>query len=257
MPAKIYRQCWEIKMNQHDFDKELQDLYQKRKQQIKAPDVALPFARKKNKFISKPTVFMLGGLSAFGLMAIVNQYQPSKPAQVRSIQTVKYVLEISPYEEVEEDNTLVLPQLLPEKPESSLPPIPTLADIPVNHFTLETDINLLQGNIEPIELPHMQERDFLVQPTLRVMPKYNKFDLDGAVSASIELSYQVNKMGDVSDIDIVESSVNRKLEKSSIKALSQWRYIPSEDLHSTSKHYRVLFDFTANANRKVPSSVID
>lgn len=237
-------------MSQHDFDKELQDLYQKRKQHIKVPDVALPFVHNQKKRVSKPAIFMLGGLSAFALMAIVNHYQPPKKPQDIPVQTIKYVLEVAPYEKAKEDNIVISHQALPEKPRSVLPAVPPLTVIPANNFSLDTDIDLLNESIEPIELPRMQEPNLLVKPSYRVMPRYDEFDLDGSASASIELSYQVDKMGNVTSIDIIESSANRKLQKLSVKALSQWRYRPLETEQGEHQQYRVVFDFTTDVDLK-------
>lgn len=230
-------------MNQSNFDKELAELYQQRKQQVQAPKINLPKDNVKSKWrFKKPSLFMVGSLSAFGLMAFVHHFYAPKPQKVVPVQEAKYILSVTELAEPE-DNSIIVKQPLPPKPTSQVPES-TILDKPPAVTSLQTEINLPQTSDYSLDLPNLKLVAKEIKPSLKVMPKYSIYDLNGVENAQIELSYQVNSKGETQGITVVNSTANRKLQKAAIKALSQWRY-PVSDVASQDQAFTVIFDFSA------------
>lgn len=229
-------------MSQHDFDKELQSLYQKRKQQITPPDVVTPSIAKKKWALYKPSLFMIGSLTAFGLLAVVNHFYAAKPKRVSTPPASKLALEIIPYEEAEVD-VIKVAEPLPPLPETQLPTSVGIKSIALNHKIIDVEVSLSVDPQKGITIPDIHKAAVPVLPSIKVMPAYDIYDLNGKKSANIELRYQVNLSGHPHNIEVISSSANRKLQKSAIKALSQWHYPLAENLDTQKKYYRVMFDF--------------
>ena len=81
-------------------------------------------------------------------------------------------------------------------------------------------------------------KQFTLKPIYKVMPVFSRTATHE--NGQIKLTYKVNAKGAVDNIRIMESSVNRTLEKSAKKALSQWQFTPGMN---TEEKLHIVFQF--------------
>lgn len=232
-------------MNDEQFDKELATLYQKRKSQIVAPSVSLEGieAKPRSSIIKLCSVFAIGGLASFGIMALVT-HLVEKPVPIMSTNDKNHHVDITEIELARNTEEMVLPKV-------ELPPQPEVAAIVVRNESITPLKNGVKVNkvesiamnmVQTVTLPQLKEPELTITPTYKVMPKFFPKTLHENQSGSIKLSYQIDESGGVVNIEVVESEVNRVLQRSAKKALAKWQYNPKDNLQS---RYEIIFEFNS------------
>jgi periplasmic protein TonB len=235
-------------MNDEQFDKELAELYQQRKGQIVVPEVNLAESRKNRNysFIKLISIFTVGGIASFGIMAVITHFAKS-PKYTNTVFSSSHQVNLVEKKMKANDDQLINNAVsLPHKPE--LPPLlPELnVLIPVKNILQESDIdtiNINAGNV--VQIPHLQTPEFLFKPVFKVMPKFPKKSLKDKESGAIRLRYEIDTSGKVQNIKVIESRVTRELQHSAINALEKWRYEP--DVIQSRKH-EIIFEFNQKTN---------
>ena len=239
-------------MSVDKFDKDIESLYFERKRSINAPTIS--FVDPTNKLFQKPkrrwneslSILAMGGLASFCIFAIVNHLAYLPPDAVTVANTESFYIDV-----VDVDNTINENQ-----PINTTPPTAkvyqqkTLIEPPQKTFELSSTAPIKATEVKKVTLDKakLQVATILpnkiplsVKPIYKVMPTYNRTENNNQPDhGEIKLTYHINESGGVDTIKVVESSVNRLLEKSAKKALSQWQFSPNVQ---TNKEFQIVFQF--------------
>ena len=230
-------------MKDEQFDKELSGLYQQRKSQIVAPNVNLGASSNIRKYslFKLLSIFTVGGVASFGIMAIITHFA-ANPIKQKPMLIGQHQVDIADdkIKQVDDNVIVVKPKLLP-KPEITtleseldiLTPIKN--DAQVNQVE---DINL--NIVQIVELPRLNEPEFLIKPLYKVMPKFPNKSLQEQQSGAIRLRYEIDSTGSVKNIEVIKSDVSRPLQRSAKKALAKWKYKPEDNVQGS---YEIIFEF--------------
>lgn len=236
-------------MSTDKFDKEIGQLYQQRKRQLVAPeiDINIDVRNKDIKSTSQfslsrmVAIFIAGGTASFGILAIIGHLANNPVKQENSfnvghqVEMIKVVTE-----KVEKDLIPVKQPLTPTPIKKLIKSELGLVVEPNNETALIKDFTFDEGAVQVITLPQLQEPVISMDPTFKVMPKYSVKALMANQTGTIKLSYKIDVNGKVNNIDILETSVNRELQKSAKLALSKWQYKPAQGYKDS---YEIIFEF--------------
>jgi len=230
-------------MSSDNFDNEVSKLYQQRKAQIIVPQIDLKQPSKTRRLSTTAllSIFSAAGIASFGIMAIISHLsnsQVKKAINYNASHQIE-VTKIIPIKEVEK--TVSIQQPLPPKPIIKQPKETSPPDIKrqVNQSYIAPE-SIGSGQVQIITLPQLKEPKLAVKPVYKVLPKYALNSLQSKRSAKIQLKYKITPAGEVENIIIVKSSVNRKLQLAAKKALAQWQYAPNNNFKES---YEIIFEF--------------
>ncbi|MDG1750079.1 MAG: TonB family protein [Thalassotalea sp.] len=232
-------------MNDEQLDKELAGLYQQRKAQMVAPKVNLAKATKNStySFAKLISIFTVGGLASFGIMAVITHFAKS-PEHSKPIFTPIHQVNLAEPKTKQTEDIFVVDKVpLPAKPEppSLLPELDVLT--PVKNEAHISDIeNITLNTRQVVLIPHLKDPEFLVKPVFKVMPKFPTKSLKDQESGAIRLRYEIDTTGKVQNIQVIESGVTRELQRSAISALAKWRY---ESDITQQKDHEIIFEFNS------------
>lgn len=232
-------------MTGKDFDKEISELYQQRKAQVVAPTIDL----QQQPLVSNyhPTkllsLFVAGGIASFGVMAIISHLS-TPPSEVTITKVTEQPIKLIdlPPQEADEKQVLVA-KSLPTKPESNLAKLAHGTELQVtqnNEQSMSEVINV-EALITPVSLPTLTAPKVTLEPTYKVLPEYSLSARKAQQTGEVVLRYQIDSAGKVTNITLISSDVSRELQRSAKKALTQWRYKPSNSLPGEQV---VTFQFT-------------
>lgn len=232
-------------------DEVINKLYQHRKSAVRVPEITLEdlgsrttvFKEKRFSLMKYIVVIFGGGLASFGILAVISHLAkapvPSKPINKPYINTSNTI----------EFKTDALSQLKNQAVNKAVADInkglPELKTLPkrVNDTVNFDDVRF------PIVATSLLDDNFILtvkQPVSaanvihRVLPTYPKSVLLSGQSGKVKLAYQVNQQGVVNNIKVINSNGSRALEKSSIKALSNWQFVGNA---AYTDEYEVVFEF--------------
>lgn len=230
-------------MKDESFDKEVAALYQQRKSQIVAPNVTLsqPLVKVKYSVFKLFSIFTVGGLASFGILAIV-AHLAKKPEEHKQILLNQHQVEIADIPVKTQNTEIMVPKLvLPPKPELPITRVkPNVSKTSKNVLNL-SDVNNVELNlIQVVKLPHLKEPKLSIKPVYRVMPKYSFKTMKAQHSGAVRLRYEIDSSGNVKNINIINSEVSKDLQRSAKKALAKWKYNPEDDFLSS---YEIIFEF--------------
>ena len=230
-------------MNDEQFDKELSELYQQRKAEIVAPKINLiePTKRKNYSLAKLFSIFTVGGIASFGILAIITNLA-KKPAGSNIVITPKHQVSLADQKARETDDTVMIEKVtLPPKPEppTLLPELDVL--IPEkNNARVNVIENITLNTKQIISVPHLKDPEFLLKPVFKVMPKFPSKSLKEQESGFIRLRYEIDTSGKVINIEIIEREVSRELQRSAINALAKWRY---QEATEQKINHEIIFEF--------------
>ena len=232
-------------MNDEHFDKELSKLYQQRKAQFDAPEVNLSKrpVGKNYSFTKLVSIFTLGGVASFSILAIVTHFA-KRPENSNQVVGEIHQIELAENKTEKKDEKLTInTTTLPPKPASpaSLPELNII--IPEKNKTHTSDIEKITLKTKQVvRIPSLKDPEFIVKPIYKVMPKFPNKSLKDRESGAIKLGYEIDTTGKVHNIKIIESDVNRELQRSAINALAKWRY---ESVISQHREHEIIFEFNS------------
>ncbi|WP_440876927.1 energy transducer TonB [Thalassotalea sp. PLHSN55] len=233
-------------MTTDNFDKNIKQLYQQRKAQLHAPDIKLADSystKKDHSWSSRIAILMIGGVASFGIMALVSHFATLPDATKKPTTEVHQPIEIAEVviAKPTEDAIVVVPKLPPTPPPPTSPPSQQSLsngaeqiNVSAEHFTF----NLDEAHV--VVLPDIKQVNMAPKLIHKVAPIYPVNAIKNRRFGSIKLSYKIDDLGKVDNIAVVESKVNKQLEKAAIKALAQWQY---QESVSSSEVHHVVFDF--------------
>ena len=231
-------------MSRDNFDKEVAQLYQQRKQQIVAPEIKLQQEPSIHKYspLKLLILFLAGGMASFGIMAIISHLSTNQSKTIDpkiNSQTIK-LIELTPNKPTEK--TIATSKPLPPLPIVNSPETPLILPVQAkanNHVIKPAKISV--ALMQVVTVPQLTEPKLVIEPIYKVLPEY---PLDARINnqtGEIKLSYQIDSTGKVSHINIVSSSVEKVLQRSAKKALAKWQYKPNTQL---SGPHEIIFKFT-------------
>jgi len=232
-------------MSVDNFDKEVSQLYQQRKSEINAPhiDVHLPTKPIKQKLsLSRLfAIFFIGGAASFGVFAVIS-YLANTDQVTKSTFSANHIVEIKKIDtEKVTEKSVVVQQVLPPKPKRSEPiktqTVPTQVQNASDEFT---QFEIQSPQIQVVTIPKIKEPKLIVTPIYKVIPKYPLEARRVGSSGVIRLKYRINAQGKVDNIDVINSTLERSLQKSAKKALAQWQYPPNARYETS---YEIIFEF--------------
>lgn len=237
-------------MKHDSSDQEIAQLYQQRKQSIKAPNIALNEANSAVLDVNKQTkpssllktlmVLILGSGASFGILAIIS-HLAVVPNSTEQINEQSSTFEI---DEIIEPNVKKAPVI----PIAPLPPKP-LKKEQSETFLIELDnaqalvptVDRFEGELATtVTLPDLALAETELTPEFKVMPQYPTMAIRDKRSGSIKLSYRITEQGRVVDIQVEETNVNQQLKHAAKHALKQWRY---QENSQVIERQAVVFEF--------------
>ena len=235
-------------MKHEDSDREINALYQQRKQQVKAPEINLTSVQrgKKSRYsiVQLLTILFFGGAASFGILAVISHFsvQPNMPTNPSS-QTKWNVVELDHGEvkPIDEVFAIQIPPLVPLKP--SVAPVYSKNEPVHGVRSLSNTLNIsLPVDVVTVSItPKIEQPALSLVPIYQEQPKYSHQAIRAKQSGMVKLGYMISPQGNVLNITTVESSVNRELSISARKALSKWRYLEGK---YSEEGYEIIFDFT-------------
>lgn len=246
------------------FEQEIAMLYQQRQQQISPPKINLvnPVAKTtgKSKYSIKQllTFIAFGSFASFGIFAMITYLvKPvdQSEANTVSVQSVNYI-QLTPKTLTPKENeqTIVFteaPRVIVKPVLPQLPQINTREIIPSDDKELvigSNNIDLSMVQPEVFQAPKLAEPSIPLVPEYKVMPKYRISPNKVKQFGEVKLGYQITAQGDVVNVAVIESSVNKELQKSAKTALSQWRFANKgakngAQINVPLKQYEIVFKF--------------
>jgi len=235
------------KVQDEALDEEMATLYQQRKATTVAPKINIAELQKthKKKF-SLPrmlSVLLTAGGASFAIFAIISNLAiidtSSKPIDT-----------ISPPIAVEKLPTKVNDMAEDERYAVAIPPLPPQSkptakpkNIAVAHQSGQLQnqvIELPENYIQGVEVPALTQPELALKPVFKVLPKYFVDQGNKRRYGEVKLSYQINKNGTTTNIQVISSNVDRELKKSAKQALAQWKYNATGQYHEV---YEIIFEF--------------
>lgn len=223
------------------FDKELAALYRERKAEIVEPYVDLKIDNRKVKYspLRILSIFLVAGSVSFGIMAIVSHFATLPTSAPKPVVTMHVTTLQKPSSIKSDKDTLPLATPLPPKPDVIKPIVQAI--VKPNNDSVDAQVNISIKNeitVHMVALPQLIPPLSVIEPTFKVLPRYANSD---AQEGQVELSYHVDNSGNVINIKVVDSNVNRALQRSAKKALSKWRYNANTPKVN---EFKVRFKFT-------------
>jgi len=216
-----------------NFDQDIDALYVQRKHKIKSPDITFKekSLKKTYSFRGILSLILLGGVASFGILAVINHL--AKPSNKDQQKNKSYLTQVDIIHIEKANNAEQLIHVKTHNPPENLNK--KLTEQPIRNFDIDTvyqikpmpakAISLSSSNVQAIRILTNKLEYNVSQPTFRVMPKLSR-NITSQETGRIRLTYTLAIDGKVQNINIIESSLNRQLERSAIESLSQWRYMP-------------------------------
>jgi len=217
-----------------NFDKDIDALYAQRKSNIQSPYIAFKEKSSKKTYNYARFFFIIlfGGAASFGIVAVIN-HLAKLPNNVQQ-KNKTYLKQVDIINIEKANNAEQLIHVITHNQPENLNK--KLTDQPTRNFDIDTiyqvkpmpakAISLISSNVQAIQILPSKLQYNVTRPTFKVMPKLSR-NITSQETGRIRLTYTLANNGKVKNINIIESSLNRQLERSAIESLSQWRYMPN------------------------------
>lgn len=237
---------------EHDqLDNDISILYQQRKQATVPPTINFEKAaaegrssQRKNAVIKSLGILFSASFASFGIFAIITHLAIAPDIEETTNYEPRFVLiESAP---IKNGTTPIQPEIppMPPQPEKTI-----VAKTPVEEINLaslpkvEIDMPGRISTQASVTIPEISVEETQVAPSHKVMPSYPIGARKEKITGKVMLTYDVDAMGDVINIELVESpdtDTKKFLSHSAIKALKQWKFA---ELEQTSIDNHIVFEF--------------
>ncbi|WDE12052.1 energy transducer TonB [Thalassomonas haliotis] len=231
------------------FEQEIHALYRQRKNQLQPPEIKLSgqgLSRRYYLAWMRPLMLLLsGGVISFGLMALVSHFAGHQLQTQVLPESEQSIIQLAPEPEPEEQQAVIAvaaplpPKIVPQPPEVS----PALAAERHQQVDNSGEFNWQVNIGQETALPELERPGMILTPTYKVMPAYSLKARKKGQQGEVKLGYKINQAGQVTDIVVIDASVDRELQKLSRQALAKWRYQAGSD---AGRQHQVVFEFKLN-----------
>lgn len=191
----------------------------------------------------------LGAFVAFALFVVMaklveNTGEPGKPVEPAP------VIDIIMSEPDENTNTRVRRPPPPPPPPQEPPKVkmvePDAAEPDTNGFSLNipgVDTGSVGVNIGGVGA---MMRDGDATPIVRIDPKYPPEAARDGKEGWVELSFTINEVGGVEDVEVIDADPKRVFDREAVRALRKWKYRPKvvDGIAERQPGLKVRLDFT-------------
>ncbi|WDD99239.1 energy transducer TonB [Thalassomonas actiniarum] len=231
------------------FEQEIHALYQQRKNQLQPPEIKLSgqgMAGSSYLAWMRPLLFLFGGgVVSFGLMALVSHFAGYQQQTQAVPEPEQRFIHLAPEPEPEEQQAVIAvipplpPKVVPQPPEVS----PVLTADRHQQVGNSGEFNWQVNTSQETAFPELKQPGLALTPTYKVMPEYSVKARQKGQQGEVKLGYKINQAGQVTDIQVIDASVGRELQKLSRQALAKWRYQPGT---AAGQQHQVVFEFSLN-----------
>lgn len=168
----------------------------------------------------------LAAVVTFGVFVMMhklidaNMLAPTKPEEVPVIDLV-----FEPEDAKVNERQKIEP--LPEpvtQPPRSVPDVPDDSNTDTTLFTV--DIGAPELDVDPATMTGNFQGDQETRPVVRMQPKYPTAAARDGVEGWVILSFSIDKVGNVIDIEVVDAEPKRIFDREARRALAKWKYKP-------------------------------
>ncbi|MFC0117079.1 energy transducer TonB [Pseudoalteromonas xiamenensis] len=194
---------------------------------------------------------LTGGAVTFGLfffMAYLISGGADR-AQDTKEQIVVEILTNPPESQVQERKRVPPPPPPPPKqPPKPQPPQPDNADPTPGALTFNMGSINIGGSAGGISGPGAFGRDGDATPIVRIEPKYPIEAARDGKEGWVQLSFTINELGGVDDVEVINAEPKRIFDREAIRALRKWKYRPKVEDGKPVKQFgiQVQLDFKLN-----------
>ena len=231
------------------FEQKVQALYRQRKQQLQPPEIKLAAhsgAGRKYLAWMRPLVLLFGGgVVSFGLMALISHFAGHQQQSLLQAEPESNIIRLASEPEPEEKQAVIKvtpplpPKAVSQPPKASEAPAVERHRQPDNGGEFSWQVNIAQQ----AALPELEQPGVALTPSYKVMPEYSVKARKKGQQGAVKLGYKINPAGWVTDIEVIDASVGRELQRLSRQALSQWRYQAGI---AGGQQHQVVFEFSLN-----------
>jgi len=235
-------------MNDKNFDKEISLLYQQRKQEISAPEVNLSKIKtmkvKRYGLLQVISILFFGGAASFGILAFMNHLIEQKSVEAEQEQKMlPGVVELTePSADIVINKSVLIamkkPPVIPirreqhdsiNKPAIASEQTPALSFDEVDVMpsklaeTSSSSLVPLYQNLDK-SLLNASNTNHNVQAIFRAKAKYPIQARRDNIEGWVQLAFDINEVGNVENVSIIDSKPKRIFNKAARKALVKWKY---------------------------------
>ena len=169
---------------------------------------------------------VLGGSAAFALFVVMAELASSDDKSFDPISTPYQVTVLSVPDDT--DTNVIKPKL-PEPPAPPTTPpqrdvIPETMDDTFGTFVPDVGIDIPKIGLPGADMGVPPDGDAM--PIVRVAPKYPQKAARDGIEGWVQMSFAIDEMGAVTDVQIVDSEPKRVFDKDAKRALKKWKYKP-------------------------------
>ena len=183
-------------MTDDDFDKEIKELYQQRKQQLDAPKITFkqPTQSGKLSLFRWFSIFAIGGTASFGILAIVTYFATPPVKNPQSVNALSAIEVDTFIEEKVEPPVIVVKPPLPAKPEVMVVKQTQIVALATQNKTeLSKPTSFTVSDVQKVTLPQLREPILSILPIYKVMPKYSIKPDKKKQTGIVKLRYRIGK----------------------------------------------------------------
>lgn len=194
------------------------------------------------------TVSAVGGVVTFGLFALMQHFIDQDAVELPKASPPVVINTIyQPEEEKIIEHERVPPPPEPQKAPETRVEVAFEPTDPGNDFVVEIPKTQTIGLDNLLTIG---TQDSELRPIVRVDPRYPNVAARDGIEGWVKMTFNVNELGGVTDIQIVDAEPNRVFNKEAKRALSRWKYKPkSVDGQAVAQNgLSVVLEFTLADN---------
>lgn len=170
------------------------------------------------------SVFTISGFTTFGLFAFMAYLISSDQIGITQ-GTPPVTIDFVQLPKESKPEPFVRKQFQPPEP----PPVmemskvtPELTEVSSDYNYTPSVINLQTSITDGVTMNGPQDQD--ARPVVRVNPKYPMDALRNGIQGWVKLAFDINEIGQVINVKVIDSEPKRVFDKAAKQALSKWKY---------------------------------
>ena len=196
---------------------------------------------------------LLGGAIAFALFVLMAKLiaNSSKPQEEVAPPIVIDIVMSARDDSTQTRNRVPPPPPPPPSAPPKVPPVePDTADANTDGMSFNMPAVDVGGASIDIGGVGAMQRDGEATPIVRIEPKYPMQAARDGKEGWVKLSFTINEIGGVEDIEVIDADPKRVFDREARRALSKWKYKPKIQDGKAEKQFnmKVQLDFKLDAS---------